>query len=544
MKMTRNLKKRIAVLLAATMVMGSSSLSFASELPADENAEVYEVVDGAVDSEVDAAILEDAAEDEAVLSDAGDSAELNEEAKSTVSDITAEPTTWSTDGALAKYTYLRYLPRLTGYDDEYMVSGDIIYKNKKVEKGNPSIKADDFDPYYLSKGIYYNSVGAAMLSYNCIPVGNLNGKEMYVIYGYGIMNEFDRYGHTLLKPGNEGSASENNFFGLDTENIPGGVFDNTNFTWFDKSGSSGGNGKIVYDAAVVSWTKGEAPVKEQIFDVDNLGYNSKNRKYATVSFNVGGDGKWSVLPANAYLKGEKVKDSKYAPYFYPIFKVKKSYYDANGTKHKPDKDEKKFRTDLNKDMKKNHKIYFEIRRRPIAGVVSDNYISAQHDNGNNSYETPGATDYYATLIGDDLDFRDSGKLKKGSLQFVSRTYTIYHDFDSDDFKSSGENSGGGSNSQAIGYYLTHKLVMQKLKDREITSDLADSILGVGGKTFNKKKMNDAYYLTKKVGGENTLIVYGANNFEGVAAFRKRPDKTIGAGYYNSDDDCFLTSEED
>ncbi|MCR4589253.1 MAG: hypothetical protein K5668_00345 [Lachnospiraceae bacterium] len=540
--MFRSVKRRLAIILAASLIIGNGTLGFAGELPVTDDEEIVEAVLNEADADVvneDTADTEDAdevvAEDDeeaaaevqeiveetegaAQLDDAADTAELSDAATSTVSDPAADPASWSKDPRRARYTYLMYLPRLSGHKDIEMVSEDLIQNGKKIGNGNKAVTGDMM-PDYTDCGI----------SFNCLPIES----DIYVIYAYGINNEFDGFNKDSK---GDNSASVNNGYGLDQDNKPAGVFDDNEFTWFGKNGGKTSNGKIIFDAAVIKWSSGNKAKKLRLYDVDNLKY--KYNKFATVSFNLI-DGKWKKLNTNAFQKGSK------QPWFYPVFKTLKSYREADGTKVKVSSDDKKLLKRINKKMK-NNKINFEIRRRPIAGTVSENY-----KNYDGSFSNPVR---FASLIGDDLDFTGSGKLKKATLQFRSDVIYDYKALDSDDFAStsaadsdskSGDSSGsttGGVKAQSRGYFLTHKVVMKKLTSSEAgRSTIADDI---SNGNFKKSTKTNAWYTTKSIDNENTLIVYGANNMEGIAAFRKRKNKSVGAGYYKSDKDCFILSVDD
>ncbi len=479
--MLKLLKKRLALLLAAALIMTSGTFAFAAENTGDG----------------------------ASLSDA---AVVAEESKGTVSDPSKDPTTWSKDPYSAAHTYLLYLTGLTDLDDADMVSADKIYNGKKLDR--KAVSGGDLLDY--AEGVQNR------ISYNCIPIES----DIYVIYGYGIDDgEFERDNNYNYNAKNSVASTNGNLAasvndcGTDVDGKPAGVFDYTKFTWSEKGGDSKGNGKIIYDAAVIQWTSGQKAKKLRLFEVENLYY--KNNLYATVSYCATKDGRWQKLTSNAFQKTSK------QPSFYPKMRVKKSYRDVDGTKVKSTNSDKKLKNRINKVLK-NKKIEFEIRRRPIAGTVSADYASDTY-----SWK-------YVSVMGDDLDFKDNGKLKKATVQFKSITATKEKDADSDDAKKSTEEDGApkAAKVQATGYYITHALKMQKLKSSDVTADLESKLLKG---EFKKKTKKDLWYTTKSIGGFDTLIVYGAQNLEGVAAFRKRSDKSVGSGYYNSDNDCFITS---
>ncbi len=479
--MINRLKRRLALLVATTLIAGSCTVAYADEVPAEIAA----------------------VEEEAVIQAAEETAEL-QDASTTVSDPSADPTTWSKDPKYARYTYLMYLPRFSNCGDADIYESDMISNGEKIKRA--AVSGDDLPIY---RGI----------SFNCLKVED----DIYVIYAYGIHGgEFE--GYIGEASANTVMASSNGS-GLDAANKPAGVFDYSAFTWYGKSGGSKKNGKIMYDAAVIQWKSGQKAKKQRLFEVKDLKY--KNNKWATVSFCSSTDGKWIKLKNNAYQKTSK------QPSFYPVMKLKKSYRDVDGTKVKADSDARKLLKKVNKKLKSN-KIEFEIRRRPIAGTVSDDYIDVDNSRSYDYSE-------FASLVGDDLDFTSSGKLKKATLQFKSETYTVEKNYDADDFKSSDstDSEAKTTKSQSLGYRVTHVLKKNKLK----SSDASNADIGkkIKNGEFKKKTKTDAWYTTKKIGGFDTLIVYGANNLEGVAAFRKRSDKTIGSGYYNNDKDCFILS---
>ena len=125
-------------------------------------------------------------------------------------------------------------------------------------------------------------------------------------------------------------------------------------------------------------------------------------------------------------------------------------------------------------------------------------------------------------------------------QFKSIAYTKEEDADPD--KSSDDEDGAKvAKVQSIGYYVTHALKKKKLSSSDASNaNLKTDLLNC---TFKRKDKTDVWYTTKTIDGFDTLIVYGAQNLEGVAAFRKRTDKSVGKGYYNSDKDCFITSAD-
>ena len=484
--MLKLLKRRLALLLAAALIMTSGTFAFAAESTGDE----------------------------AVISD---SAVVAEDSTATVSDPSKDPTTWSKDPYSVAHTYLLYLTGITDLEDADMVSSDKIVNGKKVDKA--AVSGGDLE--YLADSIQNE------ISYNCIHVEG----DYYVVYAYGISGgEFGReYGsdsnyNKYVASTNGALAASVNSWGMDVDGKPAGIFDYNKFTWSEKGGSATGNGKIIYDAAVVKWSSGQKAEKLRLFTVDNLYY--KNNMYATVSYCATKDGKWQKLNSNAFQKPSK------QPSFYPKMKLKKSYRDVDGTKIKPTSEIKKLKSKVNRALKSN-KIEFEIRRRPIAGTVSEDYIGEDNRAVNTTFK-------YVTIMGDDLDFKNSGKLKKATVQFKSIAYTKEKDADSDKAEKSTESSGNpkAAKVQATGYYITHALKMQKLKDADVTDSLESSLLKG---EFKKKTKKDLWYTTKTIDGYDTLIVYGAHNLEGVAAFRKRKDKSVGEGYYNSDKDCFITT---
>ncbi len=487
--MGKSFKRRVALLLTAAMLLTTNAVAFAGNTLSNAALSSNEESKGA---NVDARLA-------SMLS-------TETEIVTPVSSPKDDPMTWSKDPRQARYTYLKYLPELSGYTDNDMVSMDMIVNGKKVVK--PAVTAEDL-PVYIG------------VSYNCASIGS----NKYVIWCYGINNDFD---------GGKGSLSANNYYGMTPDGKAAGVFDYTPFTWYRKDGGLKANGNIIYEAAVISWSQGGEAVKERIYQVDRL--KMKNNLYATVSFDAVG-GKWKPLEYNYFQKSRSfAKPEKNQPSFYPIFSVKKSYRGADGKRVKAQKEDKKYLKTINKAMKKDGKIEFEIRRRPIAGSVSSDYIDS---NG-----IPNTPYKYMSLMGDDLSFNEkTGKLKKATPQFKSITYKKDSDNDSDDYDNEKSEAGkDNSSAKASGFYLTHVLKMEKVaKSKENDANLQEQI---SKGEVGKKKPTDVWYKTRKVGDYETLIVYGANNLEGVAAFRERLDHTIGSGYYKSDDNCFISSMDD
>lgn len=486
--MIKRLKRQLALLLAAALILTSGTIAFAAENTGAE------------------AIL----------------AEEKTEEKKIVSDPTKDPTTWSKDAYSVAHTYYLYLTGLTGYDDADMVSSDMIYNGKKINR--PAVTGDNL----VGQAEYYEG----HVSYNCIPIEG----DTYVIYAYGIYGgEFaddDSYNYgdeknvdsiknSVASINGALSASVNDG-GLDVDSKPAGIFDYTKFTWSEKGGNANGNGKIIYDAAVIQWTSGQKAKKLRLFEVSDLKY--KNNMYATVSYCSTKDGRWQKLTKNAFQKTSK------QPSFYPVLRLKKSYRDVDGTKVSRTSSDKKLLKKVNKALK-GKKIEFEIRRRRIAGTVSGDY-KAEYKSWK-----------FVSLMGDDLDFKSSGKLKKATLQFKSETDTKEKDANSSDVKSTTEEGTEpkAAKSQSKGYWLTHVLKMKKLSSGDASDASLESKLLKS--EFKNKTKTDVWYTTKSIDGFDTLIVYGANNLEGVAAFRKRSDKSVGAGYYNSDKDCFILSKD-
>ncbi len=509
--MTKRIKREIALLLTAALVLTMNSVAFASRT-------------------VDAEILES---DEDTLSPSNPSESDNEaekkEKESTsiyYKDITTpvntlkdDPEKWSKDPAEARFTYMMMLPELAGYDENLTVSGE---KANYIENGK-AVKRRALNGYDMPICLG--------ISFNTVKVDN-----SYVVYAYGFENEFgdgarktysyNDYRHML------DSASENNYYGLTPDGTPAGVFDYTPFTWYGKDGNTKANGKIVFEAAVIKKGSNGEYERDRIYEIKGLTTKkAKNCMHATVSFNVGADGKWQKVAYNKFLpKPGDMGSEKNQPYFYPQFQCKKSYRDVNGDKHKADKDDKKFLKSINKELrKKDNRIKYEIRRRPIAGSVSSDYLSDG---------IPYVPYKYVSLIGDELDFKKNGKLKSAKLQFKSTTRRMDEDMDIDDIEKDVKAGEGNTTAKSAGYYLTHVLTTKNVKKSEQSGEIEKKILKG---EFHKKEKTDLWIFTKSISGYDTLLVFGTNDFEGAAAFRKRDDKTIGAGYYHSDTDCFITS---
>ena len=499
----------MALLLAAAMVITSNTIAFAGQTLGIEDGR------GAV-------LAADADPTSPPDSDYEDRvAELY--ATTPTSSIKDDPMTWGKDPVQARFTYMLFMPELTGYRDNDFVSGNMIVNGKVVQRR--ALTGYDMP---IMTGVSFNTIKV---------------DDYYVIYCYGIDNSEFEGNYNLAMAS---SASQNNYYGLAKDGTFAGVFDYTPFTWYRKDGSAKANGKIIYDAAILKWSKGKEAEKERFIVLDKLQY--KYNKFATVSFNIGADGNWKKLDKNAFQK------PSYQPRFWPVFKKKDSYKDVTGTRHKfskLDKDEKK---DLKKAIKKINKevksssnyIKFEIRRRPMSGTVSSDYLIDG---------IPYVPYKYVSLLGDDLDFTKKGKLDKATLQFKSITYKQDKDMDEDDVDTEAEaGKSGNTSKRAMGYYLTHILKMKQVKDKykkNMTgAELEKKIMGGD---FSPKTKTDIWYYTKtqkvsnylKSGSDvKTLVAFGANNLEGAAIFASRPDGSIGTGYYFSDTNYFINSEEE
>jgi len=527
--MRERLRKLLTLTLTASMVLSMSTAAFAEEY--NEDAVIMEVQEsdsGEFDeketSEYEASDLAGIDSVDEITIDAAEGS-ADAEVGGSVSDPSADPETWSTDPKYAKYTYGIYLPELFDLNDRDMISDNWIYNGEKTSK--EALTGDDLGYWYDGTNIFdeyglviTSSGKAARVSFNCVPLGS----SKYFVYAYGIANEFDWANSTIRNWEVEGeeayAVSRNNYYGLakdGSDYVPAGVFDYTKFTWYEKDGGSGANGNIVFEGAVINWSSGKKAEKNRLYKVDKL--KTKYNLYATVSFDAV-DGKWKEVENNKFQKSSK------QPFFYPVLVCRKSYRTIDGVKIKPTKEDKKFLRTIN-DTLKARPINFEIRRRPMAGTTSENYIYG------NSWR-------YTSLMGDDLDFKSSGKLKKATLQFKSTAYVNEKDNDSDDFDNEEAEAGTeNTTSQVAGYYLTHVLKMKKIKDSEVSSTNLESNIKAGNSPFKAK--TDSWYTTKTIAGYDTLIVYGANNMEGVAAFRKRKDTTVGSGFYKDEKNMFIQS---
>ncbi len=500
--MIKNWKRRMAVLLATAIVLTSNTIAFAGQTVGAEEATAYTLSSDGVPASPTTP-----AEDI-----------YYEDITTPVSSLKDDPTTWSKDPAQARFTYLMVLPQLSGYDDNLTVSGDkanMLIDGKTVKRR--ALTGWDM-PIWV--GVSYNAV-------------KIEG-DYYVVYAYGISNEFDG-GSGYFNSYNayrHADMAGNNYYGMTPDGVPAGVFDYTEFTWYKKDGGLKNNAKIVFEASIVKkGTNGEYE-KQRIYEVKGLTTKAcKNKMHATVSFDAI-NGKWVPLKYNTFLpKASDPSATKNKPYFYPQFQCKKSYRDVNGVKVKADRDDKKLLRTINKELKKkDRRIYYEIRRRPIAGSVSDDYL----DDG-----LPTVPFKYVSLIGDELDFKKNGKLKNAKLQFKSVTYKRDEDMDVDEIDTTVAAGKANTTAKAIGYYLTHVLTTKDVKKSDQGS--ADLQKRIENGEYRKKEKTDLWIYTRDINGYDTLLAYGANDLQGVAAFRKRDDRTIGTGYYKSDKEYFISS---
>ncbi len=542
--MVRNWKRRVALLLAAAMVLTSNTIAFAGQTLKEGEAVLFDGEEQQGDTVTKNTV---SPEDTKTVSPEGANVDPSSNTNSKDKDndyrseyekevdrlysispnhtIKDDPMTWGKDPVQARFTYMLFMPGLTGYKDNDFVSGNMIVNGKVVQRR--ALTGYDMP---IMTGVSFNTI-------------KVEGYDYYVIYCYGIDNSEFEGNYNLAMAS---SASQNNYYGFTPDGMPAGVFDYTPFTWYRKDGSATSNGKIIYDAAIIKWSQGKEAEKERFIVLDKLQY--KYNKFATVSFNVGADGKWKKLEKNAFQK------PSYQPRFWPVFKKKDSYKDVTGTRHKfskLDKDEKK---ELKKAIKKINKqvksssnyVKFEIRRRPISGTVSSDYLNDG---------IPYVPYKYVSLLGDDLDFTKKGKLDKANLQFKSITYKQDKDMDEDDIDKDAEaGKSGNTSKRATGYYLTHILKMKQVKDKykkNMTgAELEKKIMGGD---FSPKTKTDIWYYTKtqkvsnylKSGSDvRTLVAFGANNLEGAAIFASRADGSIGTGYYFSDTNYFINSEEE
>lgn len=527
--MRKRLRKLLSLTLAASLALSLNTVAFAEEMTEDT------VIVDAVDSDTvgdegseasDLEVSDEAGLDsveEAVIDSLGNVDAVGSTEASvtnTVSSPYADPKTWSTDPYYARHTYGIYLPELFGYEDRDMISSDVITNGKTETK--PALTGYDIadNDYFNKYGLLGTDTGkVAKISFNCAEIES----GVYFIYAYGIANEFDYFDTDSRNKGIDSETerealSRNNYYGMTQDNVPAGVFDYTRFTWNEKDGGSGANGSIVFEGAVIRWSSGKKAEKDRIIKVDKL--TCKNNLYATVSFDAI-DGKW-VKVKNKFQKSSK------QPSFYPVLKAKKSYRNASGEKIKATKEDKQLVKRINKSLKASP-INFEIRRRPMAGTVSEDY-------------TEKSSWKYTSLMGDDLDFKSNGKLKHATLQFKSNVSVKEKDSDSEEWDNEDAEAGTkNTKTQIASYYLTHVLKMKKMKDSEFTNSVEDKIKAG---EFHYKEKVDSWYATKSIAGYDTLIVYGANNMEGVAAFRKRKDTSVGSGFYKDDKNMFIMSVDD
>lgn len=540
--MRNRLKKLLSITLAASLALSMNTVAFAEEITDD--AVIVETGDNAAVDEIGASETEAAVDSYA---------QVDEEAKKSLSDPSADPMTWSKDPKYAKHTYGIYIPELFGdYEYKDMKDGDYVVGDGKTVTRKAltgyDLAADGsaFDEYGI---IGLDNGKVAKVSFNCMKISG--STDSYFIYAYGIANEFDYYKaeQNWYKSGiKEGDAeyeaehdknyalSNNNYYGMtggktaDDDPVPAGVFDYSKFTWNEKDAGATSNGNVVFEGAVITWTAGEKAKKNEYVYVNQLKF--KNNQFATVSHDAV-NGAWLKIN-NKYQDNTNPKKQ---PSFYPVLKTKNiKVYDKDTKKekkNKPDDATKTLVKNFNKVLK-NSPIKFEIRRRPMAGTVSDDYL------------VTGSSWRFTSLLGDGLDFKKDGKLRKAILQFKSVASVKERDVDKDDVDTESKSSSSGI-AQVAAYYVTHVLKYKKLKDKYLSDEkLEDKIKNVSKEGENKDLFakTDAWYKTDTLSGYDTLIMYGVNNMEGVAAFRKKDDASIGKGYYNNNKDVFISSIEE
>ncbi len=534
--MRNRLKKLLSITLAASLALSMNTVAFAEEITDD--AVIVETGDNAAVDEIGAS------ETEATVDSY---AQVDEEAKKSLSDPSADPMTWSKDPKYAKHTYGIYIPELFGdYEYKDMKDGDYVVGDGKTVTRKALTGYDlapdgsAFDKYGI---IGLNNGKVAKVSFNCMKISG--STDSYFIYAYGIANEFDYY-RAAQKWEKDGVPSDNaaysdvldkayglsnnNYYGMTPDDIPAGVFDYSKFTWNEKDAGATANGNVVFEGAVITWTAGEKAKKNEYVYVNQLRF--KNNQFATVSHD-------AVNGAWLKINNKYQDNTKKQPSFYPVLKTKNlKTYDKVTKKEKKsgDKCPKSTKTmvkDFNKVLK-GSPIKFEIRRRPMAGTVSDDYL------------VTGSSWRFTSLLGDGLDFKKNGKLRKAILQFKSVASVKERDVDKDDVDTESKSSSSGI-AQVAAYYVTHVLKYKKLKDKYLSDEkLEDKIKNVSKETAYKDLFakTDAWFKTDTLSGYDTLIMYGVNNMEGVAAFRKKDDASIGKGYYNNDNDVFISSIEE
>lgn len=539
--MRKDWKKSVATLLAASMIFSVNTTAFAEEVSTDV------VIDeaGAVTYDTDATY--EGITDEVAVDSVAE-VDVASETK-TVSDPSTEPTSWTKDFDSAKYTYLMLLPELSGYKYYDTISGDAISNGKKLEYGNPALTVEAIEKINKEGGY----IG---ISYNAIKLQ----EGYYYIYAYGIANEFDG-NEVITDEANRYTPSvSNNFFGMSpADSKAAGVYDGMAFTWAEKSGDSKNNGKIMYEGAVIKWKSGTKAERDNYYKVGSL--VCKNNKYATVSYNIGADGSWQGLTYNAYRTN--LTSPNKMPYFYPKLQINDDSITYRNDKYKKKKEKVKEQKKLMKEWNKTLKLeanreYFEIRRRPIAGTSSANYIDPYSGR-------TGIPSRYMMVQDDGLTYNKNGGITKAALQF--KTVTLVKDenkkAEDDDEEKNKDSNEASTSGKAAGYYVTYVPKAKELNKN--TAANLDPIkireyLKTGTKEqLKENKLNgkvDVFFRGRNRSNSNypvyvgdsadpVLYVYGANNLEGIAVFREKTNSglaiTIGGGYYNGDKDCFITS---
>lgn len=537
--MRKDWKKSVATLLAASMIFSVNTTAFAEEVSTDA------VIDeaGAVTLDTDATYEEITDE---VTVDSVAEVDAASETK-TVSDPSLDPLTWTKDFDSAKYTYLMLLPELSGYKYYDTTSGDAISNGVTLKDGNPALTVKTIEEINKNGGY----IG---ISYNTIKLQ----EGYYYIYAYGIKNEFDGYEVDTDNP--LIPSVSNNFYGMSpADSKAAGVFDGLAFTWAEKNGDSKNNGKIIYEGAVIKWSSGKKAERDNYYKVGSL--ICKNNTYATVSYNIGTNGEWQPLTYNAYRTN--LTSPNKMPYFYPKLQINDDYiaYRNENYKKKKEKvsEQKKLMKEWNKTLKlETNREYFEIRRRPIAGTSSANYIDYYSGR-------TGIPSRYITVQDDGFTFNKNGGITKAALQFKTRTYVKDENkkAEDDDEEKKEDSEEASTSGKASGYYVTYVP-----KAKELNKNTAASLdpveireyLKTGTKEQLKyNKLNgkvDVFFRGRNRSNSNypvyvgdsanpVLFVYGANNLEGIAVFREKDNDgsaiTIGGGYYNGEKDCFITS---
>nr|MCR4890606.1 hypothetical protein [Lachnospiraceae bacterium] len=414
----------------------------------------------------------------------------------TVSDPSADPSTWTTDPASAEKTFMLYLRGLLK-DDTLAVSHNKIVNGKVVVR--------DAVPASQNMAISIN---------NLIFESEHIQDDYYLLLAYGI-NEGEGV-NTLAYDG--------------SKIVPAGIYDSQKFTWHAKNVSAKNNGKIYFDAAVVTWEKaGEKAELVETIKVSSL--SIKNNQYATVSHDaVSENGKivWESI-YNAYNKSNK---QPYFTYKLKATTVKNKEYGDKNNKLKATKAEKALVKALNTKLK-TKQYPFEIRRRDLV----------DYDLANPSEQI-----VYAELKDDVLKFSKNGKNVTAIVQ-VRVPYSLEDNTEED---TSEETAKGKSKEKAEAKATSMELIIP-LKKIGKNNQYPYGTEKKGDYTWFRYELpdNSAKDLvdTSKKNGQyydDIFVVQGVNNFENNVAFRIRNDneESIGSGFFIDKDVNYITMLED